>query len=259
MNKDILQTLDRGLRILELLSVNEMRTSELSRTLRLNRANVHLQLYPMVQFLGKVGTDGRYRTNLSHLLTLVGISEYAQQKNWIALAQIYLEELCKSSGLFANLCMPSGIEMVYLLRVLGHGELAVNMPPGTKRPLYCIGVGKAYLGALSEQELDLLLGKSEMKPLTNRTITSAAQLKAHLKKFRSKGYFVDDGEFSPRIYCFAAPVFDSAGRPIASLGVSGARQDSNRRRNSELGAIVVQKANTLSRAIGFPGPLEQDL
>lgn len=155
--------------------------------------------------------------------------------------------------------MPSATEMVYLLRVLGHGEIAVNMPPGTERPLYCTGVGKAYLGALPEQELDQLLGKLEMKPLTNQTITSAAKLKAHLKKFRSKGYFVYEGEFKPKVQCFAAPVFDSAGRPIASLGVSGARQDSNPRRNSDLGAIVVQKAHTLSRAIGFTGPLEQDL
>ena len=48
MNKNILQTPDRGLRILELLSKNEMGLSELSRTLRLDRANVHRQLNTLV-------------------------------------------------------------------------------------------------------------------------------------------------------------------------------------------------------------------
>lgn len=82
MNKDTLQTLDRGLRILELLSKNEMGPSELSRILRLNRANVHRQLNTLVQrgFVEKVGTDGRYRANLSHLLTLRNFGKCSAEK-----------------------------------------------------------------------------------------------------------------------------------------------------------------------------------
>jgi len=259
VKNNTLQTLDRGLRILELLCKNEMGPSELSRTLRLDRANVHRQLHTLVErgFVEKVGTNGRYRANQRHLQTLAGISGNAQQKNWIALAQTYLEELSKSTEQSANLCVPSGTEMVYLLRVLGNNDLAVNMPPGTKRPLYCSAVGKAYLGALPEEELDLLLKKLDMQPITSRTITSPAKLKEHLKKYREHGYVVDDGEYDLRISCLAAPVFDSTGRPIASIGVSGPREDASSKQFARLGAIIAEKANALSQAIGYIGEVRK--
>jgi DNA-binding IclR family transcriptional regulator len=69
-----------------------------------------------------------------------------KDENWLSLVKSHLEDLRALTGLSASLSMPSGKDMIYVLQILGREGLAVNNPPGTRRPVHCTAVGKAYLG-----------------------------------------------------------------------------------------------------------------
>lgn len=246
-----LQTLDRGLRILELLARQESTPTDLARSLAVDRTTVHRVLRTLIArgFVERVDSNGHYRANLRQLLTLIGRLATVGEQNWIALAQIHLNNLSASLGRSANLCMPTDSEMVYLLQVLPGEGITVNSPPGTRRALHCSAVGKAYLAALPERECMDLLAKLRYKRFTAATKTSRAVLLVELKESRSRGFCVDDGEWDALINCAAAPILDRSGRPIASIGVSGLRAAGPV--TSDVGARVAGAARLISQALGY--------
>lgn len=197
--------------------------------------------------------NGRYRASLRHLLAIAGHLASRNKQDWMSLARSCLEELRSVTGLSANLCMPSGKEMVYLLQAMATEDLVVYSPPGTRRPLHSSAIGKADLGSLPEPELDMLLGAMELKPLTPRTIVSAAGLKEHLEQARIKGYFLDDGETHPAVICLGVPVFDQMGRVVASIGISGYREEPAFRDVDALGALLRDRAGQISKFLGYSG------
>jgi IclR family acetate operon transcriptional repressor len=201
----------------------------------------------------KVGTEGRYRTDLSYLLELAGGAGVPAKKdeNWLSLVKSHLEDLRALTGFSASLCMPSGKDMIYVLQILGREGLAVNNPPGTRRPVHCTAVGKAYLGLLPAAELNVLLGTLNLRSFTNRTITSPRSLKQHLREAGRRGYYIDDCEFDLRIRCVASAVLDAFGHAIGSIGVAGVKSDPAFGRIHELGPLIAEKAKGISRALGY--------
>lgn len=145
--------------------------------------------------------------------------------------------------------MPTDSGMVYLLQVLPGEGITVNSPPGTRRPLYSSAVGKAYLAALPERECRDLLAKVRFTRFTAATKNSVAVLLAELKEGRSRGFYVDDGEWDALINCAAAPILDRSGRPIASIGVSGLRASGPI--TSDIGARVADAGRLISQALGY--------
>jgi DNA-binding IclR family transcriptional regulator len=246
-----LQTLDRGLVVLELLIRNEMGPTEVARSVGVDRATVHRILRTLIErgYVERVSASGRYRANLRHLLALTGEMGAGAQSNWMVLAKSSLEELNAATGLTANLCVPSGNEIVYLMQILGEG-LSVHRPAGTRVSLHCSAVGKAYLGSLPEPELQAILATLTWEKHTETTITSTSDLRLELEKSRARDYYVDHGEHNPRVKCIAAPVFDQFGRAIAALGVSGPVDDLGHRDEARLGGLVANVARAMSSSLG---------
>jgi DNA-binding IclR family transcriptional regulator len=199
-------------------------------------------------FVERVENDGRYRANLRQFLTLSGLLASVGEQNWIALAQIQLNELSTTLGRSANLCMPTGTEMVYLFQILPGEGIAVNSPPGTRRPLHCSAVGKAYLGGLPVAECNEMATTLRYMKRTPTTILSARALLHDLAQGRQHGYYVDDGEWDSLINCVAAPILDRTDRPIASIGVTGVRASGPI--TPAVGASVNKAARLISMAIG---------
>jgi DNA-binding IclR family transcriptional regulator len=141
--------------------------------------------------------------------------------------------------------------MVYIMQSLATSMLAVNSPPGSRRPLHSSAVGKAYLSSLPEAELEKLLSILELTQITPATITSAEELKANLRQGRSRGFFTDIGEMNSEVICLAAPIRDNTGKPIASIGISGPRTDPAFAKVDRLGKIVQREATIISTFLGF--------
>ncbi len=247
-----LQTLHRGLDVLELLAKSELGPTELARAVGVDRATIHRILHTLMErgFVEKTDPSGRYRANFRQLFATGGMAAPGDA-DWLALARGYLLELHSTTSLSANLAVPSGGEVVYLMQVLGEG-LSVHRPPGTRRPLYCSAIGKAYLGSLPEMEMDRVLAGLSMQSYTPNTITSGAALKGEVLLYRPRGYYVDNGEFNPRVRCISSTVFDQFGRAIACVGVSGPIDDPSYT-EERIGPSVADVARRMSADLGFSG------
>jgi len=88
----------------------------------------------------------------------------------------------------------SGREVIYLEVIEGPQTIRYSAQPGERKPLHSSAAGKALLGQLSEKEYAKLLGRLELKPMTEATIVDREKLKKEVNAGRERGYFVTNGE-----------------------------------------------------------------
>jgi len=103
---------------------------------------------------------------------------------------------------------------------VGSGPLTISAQIGGVALPYCTATGKAIAAYLPDAELDRLLGQTEFRKLTEKTIADVEALRKHLEEVRQQGYAVDEEEYHPGIRCLAAPIFDHRGSVVGSIGIS---------------------------------------
>jgi DNA-binding IclR family transcriptional regulator len=93
-----------------------------------------------------------------------------------------------------------------------------------------------------------------LRPLTDSTLVDREKLFAHLHTVGAQGYALDVEECEIGLCCAAAPIHDDRGRVVAAISVSGPsfrlEPDALEQR---IVPAVVQAADELSRALGYPG------
>jgi len=85
-------------------------------------------------------------------------------------------------------------EIVYLQVIEGHQSIRYSAQAGDLKPLHSSAIGKAFLGQMTQDELDGLFRKSPLPQITSNTVTDQFQLLAELERGRKLGYFVTRGE-----------------------------------------------------------------
>lgn len=112
-------------------------------------------------------------------------------------------------------------DRVVLIESLDSHQLVryVSPPAGTTLPLHASASGKAILAFLPEHERDAVLS-GPLEKVTDATIVDRAVLEQHLADVRARGYSETYHEARRDVGGVAAPVFDSAGRPIAALSLA---------------------------------------
>ncbi len=96
--------------------------------------------------------------------------------------------------------------------------------------LHCTGVGKALLMHLSPDEIRRIIGSGPLIRRTGRTITNVEYLIQNLAEAAARGYAVDDGEDEEEGRGIATALFDSEGRVVASMGLAGTLQQTEKDR-----------------------------
>ncbi|MEL6206314.1 MAG: IclR family transcriptional regulator [Pseudomonadota bacterium] len=129
-----------------------------------------------------------------------------------------LERLSREIGETCNIALPEGDAMVYLDRVETEWPLRIQLPPGTRVPLYCTASGKMFLTSLSAAQLERYAGSASLERRTPATITDAASLVAEVAEARALGRALDREEFMAGMFAVAAPVMHH-GRLVGTLSV----------------------------------------
>ncbi len=167
-----------------------------------------------------------------------------------SLARPILESLADKVGETATLEVPIGDEMLILDEVDGGHIIGARTEVGARWPMHATSTGKAVLANLGPDELDSRLTGSR-EQLTSSTITAADELRTSIKAAGKKGYAVAVCELQPDFSAVGAAVLDSTGRVIASLSVGGPSERLPRKRLSELGELVREAADELSRLLSI--------
>jgi IclR family acetate operon transcriptional repressor len=132
----------------------------------------------------------------------------------------YLERVLREVRQTVNLGVLNDLQVAYLDCLIPNHAVSLYTPPGLLVPVYATSLGKALLAYLPGPQLDHVLARLQLEPLTSRTITTRTELKVALDEVRSNGYAVDRGELHRDIHCVAAPIKEPSGRPIAAISVT---------------------------------------
>lgn len=243
---------ERAFQLLDVLARGDAGVSELARATGLHKATVHRLIRTLRQLgLVELAPDGtRYRLGL-RLLELGG--RVLARLDLRDAARPYLTELRERTRLTVHMAILDGAEVVYIDKLDSPANLRMASFVGTRNPAYCTALGKAILAALPDEELEAVLARTQFLPRTPNTITTPTALRQELAVTRARGYAIDNVENEEGIRCVGAPVYGHTGRVVASISVSGPIFSVTMAGIDELGRLVADIGQQISRALGYPG------
>jgi IclR family KDG regulon transcriptional repressor len=216
------QSLDRGLQLLELLSLADepQGLPEMADVLEVDRSTVHRLLATLLQ-RGFVQQDPESRRYVMGL-KMVELSRRAIDRLSPRLvSKPYLKQLVQQTGESANLAILAGGQAICIEHEPSPSALAVTNEIGAVFALHATACGKVLIAALPPDEQRELVEADLDSGFTPRTITDLAALQVHLQHVQQQGYAVDDEERYIGARCVAAPVRGLSGKVVAAISLSG--------------------------------------
>ena len=211
------QTVRRALQVLGCFrGAAELGVSDISRKLRLPTSTVHRLLRSLVEagFLDQDPDSTRYQ--LGSAFAEFGQIAYRQHR--IYLAEPHLEALAAETGASASLAVRHGNDAV-LLGFSRWREADGHKLQGIRLPLHASALGKVLLawGPTTDAEL----GRLDLSPSTENTLTTVEALREELALTKRRGYALNDEELDRGFRTIGAPILDGAARARFALGLRG--------------------------------------
>ncbi|MGC9537284.1 IclR family transcriptional regulator domain-containing protein [Streptomyces sp. UG1] len=213
------KSFERGLAVIRSFDADHpARTlSEVAQTCDLTRAAARRLLLTLAD-LGYVHQDGRLFRLTPRVLEL-GYS-YLSSYTLPQIAEPHLEQLVAQVRESSSLCVLDGDDIVYVARVATRRIMTASITVGTRFPAYVTSVGRVILAHRPTEEVEVRLGRAELKPLTERTLTTPDALRAELRRVRRQGYALVDQELEEGLRSVAAPVRDRGGEVVAAVNIA---------------------------------------
>jgi len=247
------QSVDRAIDIVSLISHSSMPLgiTEIYKALKLNKATVFGLVKTMVDrgLLEQDSETRKYRLGPT-------MSEWGTARNWsmrIYQAAVYpLRRLSENIQRSARLYHWDRGTVMLILNVYHASD---RWPFGDvlrpRFPAYSTGAGKAILAWLPEEELKEYLKQTELRALTQNTITDPKELEADLRSCRERGYSIDNEENLKGVKCLSAPIFDQTARCVGAVSVNTDLSVLDDNKQKEVIREVTFTAEEISRSMGY--------
>lgn len=248
----MIQALDRGLRILEILSENDdLSITELAEMLEVNKSTVSrmietLKEHDMVQ-MNK--TTKKYRLGLRVLY----LGKYLEKNlNIIDIARPIIKDVAEEIAQSVHLCAFNNT-MAYVIDqvVRGKNNYSMSATVGMIEPMHASSVGKCIMAYRREELLQKMLENYEFLKYTDKTIQDKEEFLKELARIKKQGYAIDNEEVAVGVRCVAVPIFSFGNHVRYSIGVSGPiplMTESNMRLYIEK---LGRAARKISRELGY--------
>ena len=148
------------------------------------------------------------------------------------------------------LAIMSDKEVVYIDRVDSFRSMWTNVRIGSRKPLHCTALGKAFLTFSNYEKSKEIINQINLVPHTKNTITDKDMLIEELNIFRSLGYTVDDEELVEGMLCISVPIYDYKKDVVAALSVSGPKKRILQNEEIIINSLL-SASNEISMKIGF--------
>lgn len=249
---DIVQSVDRALTILELLSehINGLGITEISSKVNLHKSTVHRLLGTLI-YKGYVVQDkevNKYKISLK--LYELGIKRIAEA-DILEASKPYTKALMESLNEVVHLVIRDKNDIIYIDKVEADNTIRMASTIGRRSPLYCTSVGKSMLAFMTNEEVEEVWENSKIEKLTKNTITDFDDFREELAKVKEKGYAEDDEENELGVRCIGAPIFNSSGEIEGAISISGPAIRVTKDKVKEFAEEVKKYADLISRELGF--------
>ena len=216
-----IEAVDRAINILTVFTHTEpeLTLSEIVEKTRLAKATAYRMLSNlcarhMCQLDEKTG---RYSLGYE-VLKMADIRR--QQLNFRVLALPAMQELRDVSNETIVLSVRDGDDRVNVDYVESRDPLRRVPEPGRRAPLYSGAASKAFLAAMTDEEVERYLARTPLEKRGPNTITDPDDLRRTIAKNRADGFSESRGEQTPQGNAIAAPVFDSTGQAAFVISIS---------------------------------------
>jgi DNA-binding IclR family transcriptional regulator len=240
----------RTLEVLDILAKSEdqLGATALAARLSLHRSTVHRLLLVLEQHRLIQRSPGDMKYRLGMKLFELGNSAVAPF-DLRERPEPFLTKLAEETGEDAQICVLDGAGVLSIDSVAGSRPRNRRADVVQRGPVHCTSAGKVLLAFLSEPALDRFIAQLPLTRFTDRTLVTAAALKAELARVRECGFAVDNGEMKLDLRGIAAPIYNGSIYPRAALTISGPAHRFPRRRIPELVDTLSREAKALSKRL----------
>ncbi|UJW81211.1 IclR family transcriptional regulator [Hydrogenophaga sp. SL48] len=246
------QTLERAIGLIRILAAGGTegcRLVDLQQTSGLTKPTVHRILGTLKQqgMVEQVDDSRRYR--LGQELAVLGWSANRTVYDIKELAAEDLAAVAAKTGDTGFLAIRSGTEAVCIDRLAGaYPVKAFTVEVGTRRPLGVGATGVALLAALPPDESEAVLDVVK-ESLVRYPNAGLRQIREAVQRARQAGYALSDGLMLKGVRGVAVVIRDSAGRPIAGIGIGAINDRLSPSRIPEIVRVLRHHANHIEQRI----------
>jgi len=174
---------------------------------------------------------------------------YTRQFDLLGVATDVARVTATRTGETCSVGVLQGSDVFYLAKVEGEEAMALASHVGRRVPAHSVGLGKAMLAFLPQDELRALLPEL-LVGFTEHTITTRRELEATLSVARDRGWAIEREESGYNVACAAAPVRNVRGEVVAALSISVPPQRWDQHTERHWADIALDAAAALSAKIG---------
>ncbi len=220
---DFIESLDRGLRVLELFGGGQqpMTLSDLAKAAELPRATARRILFTLER-AGFVASDGKLFRLTPRVLVLA--SAYLASNHVVSVLQPALDKLSADAQEISSMAILDGNDAVFIARASPTRVFSSGIDIGYRLPAFCTSVGRVLLSRLSDDELVASLDAMDLAPLTPFTVTDKKRLLQAIRNDRVQDYSLVDREAEPGFRSISVPVRRYDGTIVAAINM-GAHVD----------------------------------
>lgn len=245
-----IKVLDRAARLLVHLSASDgLLLTDLALQADIPPSTAHRFLTTLLrhQFVRLDLTTNRWSVGIR--LFEVGQS-FARSRDVISVSRPKMNELMQQCGETISLALADDEEIIFVAQVETDASIRAFFPPGERGPLHASGCGKAIIATWPDQRILETVGRLGMRVFTPNTLQTLPALLQSVSETRARGWSVNDGEHTPGMRCVAAPIFDSTGRAVAAVSISGPTERVPYHILPALGDLIRSAAAEITAAIG---------
>lgn len=220
--KNPIQVADKIFLVMETLAQNgPMGLMEIAAQLDLNKTTAH-RVLSSLHYVGYVSQNPE-NSKYSLTLKILDLSNKVLEKmDILDITAPYLRQLMESSGETVHVVQLDGVHAVYINKMESDdNSLRLVSRIGKRIPLYCSGVGKALLADMDDEKIHKIWLASDVRKLTENTITDWEIFSETIRKIRRDGFAVDHEENEIGVRCVAIALENHDPNTSYAISISG--------------------------------------
>ena len=213
-------SVDNALWLLQLVAERQaLRVAEAAELLGVARSTAHRLLGALRRrgFVMQDRPNGAYRPGPA--LNEIGVAAI-NRIDIRRVARPVLEELQELTQETASLAVLEGTTIRFVDCVESARSVRVGNRTGVVRQAHASAVGKAILAQLPPAELERRYPSDELAASTAMSLTDRTELLEQLAEIRAQGYALNWEESADGVSAVAVALRDTAGVPLAALGIA---------------------------------------
>ena len=218
-------SVEKGFRVLRAfrsgqrdLGMRDLSLSQIAQITGLDKSAAQRFTNTLVK-LGYLEKDGRTRRYRPALALTEFYYTYVISNQLAEVAMPRLIEMSRVLGTTVNLGEPLDVDVVYTLRIPHHQSYFRATVPGRRTPAFCTAAGLVILANRPQVEVDDILERSTLSPMTQWTVTDPVKIRKLLKKAGRDGFIITQQQSLTHEISAAVPVLNSEGRAIAAVQI----------------------------------------